>query len=67
VVPEGRKVPYISKYNITLPHSFQENTCTEYVFTFCVILRHPNIFQAMNYETFVAYIWVNTVNPLQRL
>jgi len=70
LVPDGRKVPYTYIhtyiYSITLPHSFQENTYTEYVFT-CVILRHPIFFQAMNYEKFVAYIWVNTVNPLQSL
>jgi hypothetical protein len=54
-------------YSITLSHSFQENNYTEYVFTFCVMLRHPNFYQAMNYENFVAYIWVNTVNPFQRL
>jgi hypothetical protein len=32
LVPVRRKVPYISKYNITLPHSFQENTYIEFLF-----------------------------------
>jgi hypothetical protein len=31
LVPDRRKVPYISKYSITLPHSFQENTYIEFL------------------------------------
>jgi len=31
LVRDGRKVPYSSKYSITLPHSFQENTYIEFL------------------------------------